>query len=499
MDNHNQQAPDPEKFWPEAEKMLDKHFKLQRRKKIFALAFIAGLLFIGTTYLLVSEKTSFKTTEKSVETQTMASSTEAHEPKANTKSQSNKSVENLGRNRNNPKENATSEIKKDSEIKVKERHKAHTETSVLANSKTGKLTDDKLNLISNQVNTPHINPSGNLWKESEKMKENTGSFESHIQEKSTNASSVTYHSLLEEGVLSSTVPFIASIKPIKFPQQENEAQLKAPFKLNSDLKKTNTKGLSIGMYFTLQNVSKNIQAEENPEYIERRSTEEKSITSPGIGIVVSRSWNNLSYGIGLEYSYLGEKTTYDAYSRQTQYTQTGSWQTYTHLVTDIDTVYVSGLQWFLETQVSRVDSTYETRVDSILINKYDPSISDRNSINKIQYMEVPLLLTYSFPLHKFKIGISGGISPVFILSQRGHYLKQDLSGVESIEDKKPFNAFLLNGRLGLDISYLLNPRVRIFCNPHWKTNITDITKSKESYSQNYTVWGFQFGAAYNLY
>ena len=497
QDNNIQQVPDPEKFWPEAEKLLDQHFLNKRRKKIFAFTFIASLLLIGSAYFLISDNSKAPATEindlsnqeKSIsETNKTNGSIEynkeelAKRPTNSYTSNNENSVNNIALQNNSsqisdrPEKSApaSNEIARSkSEIRHEQNSKKENTISIKVGKNHSQLLDEKANEI---------------------QSENSSYRKEYSEE-----SSIQDHDILEHRTSVNNIQYIASIHNNNLKHFETKLHSEEPFTLTDILKQPITKGLSFGIYALMLNVNKEVKADGNAEYISRREKEEKNILAHGFGINISMSRNNFSYGTGIEYSYFGEKTSYDAYSRQTQYIQSGSWQTYTNVVTDIDTAYINGLQWFLETQVSQLDSTYETRIDTNYINKYDPSISERNSVNKIHYVEIPLMLSYRIPLNKFDFGISVGISPVWIFSQKGHYLKQDLSGVESIKDTKPFNSFLVNGRLGLDISYHLSPRIRIFGSPAWKINLSPITKSNQGYSQRYSALGLQLGAAYNIY
>ena len=496
-DNHIQQVPDPEKFWPEAEKLLDKHFLHERRKKIFAFAFIASLVLVGSAFFLISNNAKIPGTETNDLAIPEKSISEAR--KKDNANENNK--EELAILQTN---SVVSEEKLSVETTVSDKHPARVneqqEKGVPASNKiSSALAEIKHEANSRKENASSINLEKNHSqlsneKTSEIQSDNFSYFIDHSDE-----SYIQDHDVSDHGTSKNEIQYMAGIHKANLTPFETKLHSEEPFALTGLSKKSITKGLSFGIYALMLSVSKDVKADGNVEYVSRREKEEKNILAHGFGINVSMSRNNFSYGTGIEYSYFGEKNSYDAYSRQTQYIQSGSWQTYTHVVTDIDTAYISGLQWFLETQVSQLDSTYETRIDTNYINKYDPSISDRNSVNKIQYIEIPLMLSYRIPINKFDIGISVGISPVWIFSQRGHYLKQDLGGVESIRETKPFNSFLINGRLGLDVSYHLSPRIRIFVSPAWKTNLSSITKSNQGFSQKYSALGLQLGAAYNIY
>ncbi len=499
MDNHNQQAPDPEKFWPDAEQLLDKHFQLKRRKRLIALAFIAGLVLVGSTYLLISDKAAVIVTEKTATTNSQTTTSQIHKSENQVANHTASLSASEAINQSSIKEKTLADIGKASETKPTATKSSDKKTLLLLHNPTGSTSETKQKANLDHDNLAKSEKTESSFVNPEFSSSNVSSSKTLVLDNGVEIFSGIESNQFENSDSKKSVQYITGIYPFNFAQTNNSLYLNAPFTLNPEFKKPTTKGLAIGVYFTFQNISKNITAEGNSEYVQRRSKEEKNIIAPGIGINAIMSRNNFSYGMGIEYSYLGEKTSYDAYSKQTQYTQTGSWQTYTHIVTDIDTAYISGLQWFLETQVSQTDSTYETRIDTGFINKHDPSISNRNSVNKIQYLEIPLVLSYNLPANKFIFGVSGGISPVFILSQSGHYLKKDLSGVESLKENEPFNTLLLNGRIGLTIKYLLNPRIQIFCSPQWKTNLTGIVKTNQGYSQKYSAWGLQFGAAYNLY
>jgi hypothetical protein len=257
-------------------------------------------------------------------------------------------------------------------------------------------------------------------------------------------------------------------------------------------------GLSGSVYVYTHNVSKILSADSRSEYLDRRENEEKNLVVPGAGIKLDLIKKNLSFSIGAEYASLGEKTNYDSYRDILVNTYRGEWQTYLRTIVDTDTAYISGLRYFLETQINKLDSNYTTVIDSSREKVTDPTIAERNGNVRFSYIEIPLVATYTIPVKRFTIGICAGISPAWLITEKGYYLKPDQSGVISVSELKPLKTFILNARAGLNLGYQLNPRWNVFIGPHMKKNLGNISNSSQQVKQRYTSTGINAGLVYRI-
>ncbi|MBP6333926.1 MAG: hypothetical protein KA444_00535 [Bacteroidia bacterium] len=498
-DISNSQAPDQVESWAQAEKLLDNHFQQKRRKKRVLIFFFAATGLVMSTFLFskLMQNSPGGVIEHNISIQNatinedqlnqVSGSTE----KVTTNKVASSPVKESQSNITNSQSQPTS-----SESQYSNQIKSSTQNQLVSKKKENDA---------NQRNT-------NL---SETSKSNFSNIETE-EKAGAQGISTTINTNVNENFTSTEPPLDEAIKTIELqtkivllePLANNELSIKSSEQLLhikgdsvSIAKPRSGAQLSkqIAIYSSLSSISKSLDAAEMSEYLQRRRTEENSILAPSIGAAFQMSLNNISASLGVEYSYWGEETKYEAYSNQTQYTTTSSWQTYHRTVIDTDTAYISGLEWLLQTQVHRLDSSYSSYTDTAIVSVYDPTVAERNGVNKFSYVEIPLIVSYHIPFNRFGIGMSIGLSPAWLTSQKGYYLKEDLSGVESISETKPLKTFFLNGRLSLDLSYRLNPRLNLILSPQIKTNLASISNSKNAVEQRYTATGINLGVFYSIH
>ncbi len=499
-DLNNIPPPDPEQFWNQAEKMLDQHFMQKRRKKRFAIFFVTLIGLIGSVYLftnntpIATKNNIVRTDTKENNSKPLKTRSDEYENAAINSQSKPEVTQKLSKNLKSEKlaQEKTESIRtrKNTEPAI-----SNTNNSTITTRNPDNIEND-FTPADNAKSSAMIKKSGTLDK-SPTPKLNEPINTNYSDDLAINNNQATKK--LDEPE-SSTIEYLLASKNTLIETTTNNQNLLNPQPLNtSEIPKTGTKSkLALSFYASAHSVSKTLKASEATHYLERREQEEKNIIAPAMGISLLWMKNNFSAGLGVEYSYLGEKIAYGSYSRQAQYTQYGNWETFNRLVTDTDTAYISGLRWFLETQVIRLDSAYISTTDTSFVNVHDKSLGEHNGTNKFYYVEIPLQLRYQFPVKRFAFGISVGISPAWLTSEKGYYIKEDQSGLEQVSVTKPVKAFFVNGSLGLDISYHLKPGINLFVGPEFKTNLGTITNTDFSVSQRYTKVGVKLGVVYQI-
>ncbi|MBK6446694.1 MAG: hypothetical protein IPF81_15740 [Bacteroidetes bacterium] len=254
---------------------------------------------------------------------------------------------------------------------------------------------------------------------------------------------------------------------------------------------------SASVYGGSHYLTKEITAAPGP-WLDRRNEEEQNVVLPSFGASVAASGKLLAISVGIEYSSWGEKTDYSSMSLQAQLEQSGNWQTYVYSVTDTDTAYYYGNQYFLQSIVQRTDSNYISVVDTVIRETYDPTIASANGINRYWYFEIPVEISVRHSFGKFGLGASAGLSPAWLVSKKGNYLKKDMSGVESLGTSASSNSMILNGRFSLDLYYQIHSRLNLVLRPQVKGNLQSVFTSSSAYKQKYTGTGILFGVNYTL-
>jgi hypothetical protein len=500
-DFDNIPAPDAEQSWQAAKKMLDQHFQSKRRKRRIAFVFLACLGLLCTSYLFHFQMNKpDRTGTVNIENKVIPNTINNDESELlNTEKPSDQLTGNkddnasqiISRKDEIPNERAASQmnvIRSDRERKVQTTGiSQENKAVVMMNNEPAMNSASKTGNKANDLSTVEIHTS------------NQTEIKSGIVQNS--GTEVTSHAYKTEIPLNNELSFLSPVS-----KSEIENHIDIPNLLNKESvhpttepKRTAESGFALSFYMGIHQISKTLDAHEASEYLKRRENEEEVMYAPSVGINANWIENNFSAGIGIEYSYLGEKVAYGAYKPETKYEQYGNWQTYNRIVTDTDTAYISGLRWFLQTQVNQLDSIYTTYTDSSRIKVPDPTLSERNGTTKFYYVEVPIMIRYQFPFNRFSVGISAGVSPAWLSSENGYYLKEDQSAVESVSISKPLKTFILNGRVGINLSYSLNPRMNIFVNPQLKTNLKSISNTDNPIRQKYSAIGVNLGLVYRLY
>ncbi len=504
-DFDNIQPPDHEQFWPDAEKMLDQHFQQKRRNKRIAFISITVLGLLVTSYFLTSymqqSAQSPFTNRNTTVPSNLSSDTELRNIEKETKY-----AHNLADPKNKKEITTISNGKSSTTLIPSSDNDVSTGKKSIENAIA--VPDTKPRVQSKLNSKITLNQPGEKMKSGEKSTESLALIrksEVTIEKDQEVEITIPYkNSIAENEIIQARshneISLLQPLKNHELQSRDVEYKLQTKELLQSpEVSDNKTKSaLAFSFYIGASSVSKKLESEESTHFLERRTQEEKNIIVPVLGINLGWIKNNFSSSLGLEYSYLGENTIYGAYSEQTNYTQVGNWQTFNHMVTDTDTAYVSGLHWFLHTQVNQLDSTYNSYTDTSSVRLFDPSVSEHNGVTKFYYVEIPIMIRYQLPYKRFALGLSAGISPAWLTSEKGYYLKEDQSGVESVTESKPLKTFILNGRIGIDLSYSLNPRLNLFVSPGLKKNLKSISNSDQVVRQKYTSTGISLGLVYKI-
>jgi hypothetical protein len=246
-------------------------------------------------------------------------------------------------------------------------------------------------------------------------------------------------------------------------------------------------------------VSKTLETKNDwDNYLLHRKNEEESVILPSLGVSLAAVIKSMTFSVGAEYAVYGERTNYYPYSLQPTYINRSGWQTYLTNYVDTDTAYVTGNQYFLQSIVQRQDSAFVTESDTIEEYKYDQDIASKNGVNRIYYLEIPLEVSYCFTRGRTGFGVSGGVAPAILTVQRGHYLRTDGRGIESMEDIKTFRKFTLNARLSADFYYRFSARGKFVLRPQIRSGLNSIFEKSSGINQRYYSTGVLFGVSYLL-
>ena len=509
MNNFNDNNLKPEQSWLKAEKMLDTHF---RKKRILTWAlsiFISGVVVVGSVMVYHFSGNNSSPEKNRVEKNSASFSLEEKDIQANLQEPTTSQV---------PPGSTPVELNKAGKKKV------HAEKTIRGQATDVHRTSNKEAIHSGADKKPAVVTDQAIVADQQKrrtMKSSAASARTNSIDQSTSSAirpknsdpingkenSISNTSL--QGVTdlkgtdansipqnSNSVFELALLKPIQshsilLAQAENN--LVTSRNENPVITLPESKfNLQIAVYGGSHYMTKKINSKNYTEYIARRTKEEEGIVSNSFGVSLSHEIKNSSIGLGFEYSTWGEKKLYLPYVNKKSTVENGSYQPFDRV--DSNTIYFFGIVYFQTFLVQ--DSNFVSRVDTVIQQAADPSISSTNNTNRFSFFELPVEYSYRFMHGKISIGATAGISPAWLIAKKGYILKRDLTGLESISEMKSLNEFVLNGKFSIDLFYKMNERINVLLRPQFKTNLNSLFESDYDVNQRYSATGLLFGLQY---
>jgi hypothetical protein len=132
---------------------------------------------------------------------------------------------------------------------------------------------------------------------------------------------------------------------------------------------------------------------------------------------------------------------------------------------------------------------------------YIPVYNEINEgINQWNYLEIPLLLGYTFHFNRFSLDIGSGVSYGILLGASGNVpslseekLFTELSELESQMNKHTFNYILQIGA-----SYHLTPQWSLIVKPFYKQNLQSVFEKNYPIDQRFKAFSIKFGLKVDL-
>ena len=556
----NKNIPDAKQSWLAAEKMLDRHFRKRKIVKIAASVVVPALI-IGFVFWFSNHKDDSAMKHSSneqelldVNSRSLANSTNLSDEKSLSSSSNNKNInvpsseyQNNNRKQNEEKNNSsqnsnskstrTSTIYKSKDVTAGPVSKNNSDVLASKSSPINSLKLPETKLTSTTLmNVSKTKTSGNssssatsataLTTTANRLSPQSPSNKSHDRKdlsthsRNSHRSNRSFEKEQEkEHVNNSSIksiqaspeiyPTVASIEQISFlknyegeilvPSTQAEANEKSWPKPLMQTTTRNHISWEAAVYAGAHSINKSIQSSSDwQNYLNHRKTEENSVITPTIGLSVSATKNLFTLSIGAEFSSYGEKTNYYPYSLQDSIITNSSWQTFVSNYTDTDTAYITGNPYLLQTIMQRQDSSYVMNQDTVEASKYDKLIAEKNGVNRISYAEIPIELSICFTKGRAGFGVSGGVSPALLVSQKGNYLRRDSRGVESFSEIKSFRKFMLNARFSADFYYRFSGRAKLLIRPQIKSNLNSVFENSYGVKQKYYSTGILFGISYML-
>jgi hypothetical protein len=475
MDDINK-IPNPEEFWPDAEKLLDGHFKAKRRR---AAWMVAALLLLITTSVVVLWPRS---EEQQATVESAAVNTVAE--------QSSNVSEEVPSSPVSPASSAVSETT----VSVNENANRNSTTN---NTSPGRSVAEKSvgaekpnAVLPVSATTPgiHVQPkvSATIQSEAPTTKQPD---DVNVPIAITEVATTT-----PEVVLPTTIEFLSSLPALSFTSDFTHPEISGMVDVKKKSKSKST--LGIMGYAGVNYVDKVVYSPGNTVYMQRLEEEEAATILPYGGVQLSKGAGKFDIRMGIDFSVVGEKVNYSPYKNGTYYNSYLDYDPYTYTVTDTDSAYIFGMLFLNTTTVVYNDSILVTKTDTLDGRHYDATILAANGINRWYLVSLPIEVAYQFKPGRFGIGINAGIAPGMIVRSEGKYLLKDESGISEIS-RESKGDFMLHLSGGLEFSYLLGDRCRLMLRPQARYFLTPVEEDNGA-SKNYRTFGVSAGLMYMI-
>ncbi|MCE2846147.1 MAG: hypothetical protein LW707_03825 [Sphingobacteriales bacterium] len=428
--------PDPGQYWPEAEAMLDGHFRGKRRRRFLIWFFL--LIGLVSSWIFVQERAS--DTRDALKSVSTVQNIESALP-----SEQNGAVSDDGST------DYKAQLQSDQESQ-------NTITSASASNDPQQIAQRPVKLSPNRNTKPSLISVQTSVQQNRQRKEPI--------DRNQNAN----------------------------PREENKASK------NSVTEELNqyeyTENNQVDPIDECEDVTANFYGEVDPGYIDRRRLEETPCLSPSLSVQWFNTRGNWDIRVGAGISQWGEESAYSPYTRQT-YTNTSSvWQPYNYTLVDTDSAYVYGMLYYQTSNIVVNDSVLVTTTDTLYGLLPDTSLAGSLPCVKHTLIQIPIEIAWTRQIGKFGIGISAGISIGWLIRSTGSYLRADQAGLVDWNGKGRSGIFMQAGT-ALEFSYRIRDRISILLLPAGNTALTSVNEPL-GLKKRYSAWGLQAGLRFVL-
>jgi hypothetical protein len=491
-------------FWPQADEMLNKHFRLKRifrllGASIFTVAVAIGLFVLNNknenknhsslnsnknNNSVVSNLNS-NSKEKSKDLRNLESSSVSNNTdevvttgnKNLANAEIDYAVEQTASEKPNPKITKTK----------KSNLKQITNSKTLASSAVGSAKNiNQLKKIESKV----YPETGELSKENDSNKSTQIKVNNEAQLGNLSETEISEPRNIKELKLSYLNSIESSPMPISCTTNESiqKQELKNSFLKNKKM------FWAIFAHIGYFNTSKNINTSGDlSSYTLRRREEEKSNFVLNYGTGIKLWYKKFALNIGVDYSSYSENVNYQNWKNGYSYNQKESWNIFYTPFTTVDTLYYQGIQYQNSNTTLVRDSTKTILTDSIYGRINNEGANQYNGSTLLSYAEFPIIAEYNFVFNKFSIGLNGGISPGIATYRNGYYISKNQESFENINSNTEFRKWIWNARAGLNINYRISNGMEVYLQPQYRTNLNSVFNSSSGIKQKYTSIGTSLG------
>lgn len=231
-------------------------------------------------------------------------------------------------------------------------------------------------------------------------------------------------------------------------------------------------------------------------YEQRRKNEESPAILPCAGLQVSLQSGKWDLRAGFGYGVLGENVNYSPYSKGEYYLSRQEWQPFSYTQTDTDSAYIYGMLFYQTNLQTVTDSQLVNITDTINGLHYDPSLAAMNSNTRHYILQFPFDATWQIQSGRWGFGISAGLSLGIVLSSRGTYLLKDESATNTWKKDRSGQLFWQIGG-GIECSYQISDRFCLMLAPQTRFALNPI-REKDGANKFYNTVGINSGLRYRF-
>ncbi len=518
-------------FWPDAEQMLDAHF---RRKRIIRYSLVAAALVVTSAVVVflfnreeltlsvfqTSSVSKTKNAEQSNPTETPKYSATQEETKlenrqnfnADNKSQNtptlkkettpianvNQASDSAPEVENQKSPGIKSEGKKLNTKKWSETAKPQN-TSKLPNSVSQSGPEKEALYAGNKANEPVIVNQNTRIEKPENLL-NTG--------KNNNSSIAANSNLAEINAKNSggnqanktgeriTAPEIENLFPLNFLSEKNPQELISGSPIESI--KSQSKLRNSATYVEVRSGLFYHQARHfggTTTYQNRRSNEERADLSWIHSLQISKSLGNWRFNSGIELSSYGEKTQYNNWVDGLVTTLQNGQQIVSDSLLSTRFNYYLGNE-FTESVIEVVSDTLITQDTLKVAGTVAGNLPDgySNGRNRYRYFEIPVSIGYRLMNHKrFNLRIQAGISAAFLQGASGFMLNPNNTAFLRLEEAENLQRILWNFRGGLRFDYAFINGISVFAQAEYRGMLNSVFQNASGLNSRYSSVGISLG------
>ena len=241
--------------------------------------------------------------------------------------------------------------------------------------------------------------------------------------------------------------------------------------------------ISISLYAAPAYTTSTLSADQSfDDYLNYRNSHESGTISWSAGADVQLNIRNWYIQTGLSYSTYSDNRNYN----------------YTFKAIDsLQSYFTNDTTWGWVYDPPDIGKPIVLSVDSTFVPVYNEI---NEGINQWKYLEIPILVGYTFHANRFSIDIGTGFSYGLLLSASGNLpslteenLFIDLSGLESQMKRHNFNYIIQIGA-----AYHLTPQWSLVFQPYYKQNLRSVFENNYPVDQRFKAFSIKFGLKVDL-